>query len=97
MIISYIKKQDELKNNVFAVSFDHLIKNSEKSMHSILQCADLEFHKIATYPSNFPNYAIDNCTFGHKKTKSVLKEKIKRELNIPEEDVLHIRSNIYPL
>jgi hypothetical protein len=88
---------DEYKNKVFAVSFDHLIKNTEKSMSSILQYADLEFNKIATYPSNFPNYAIDNSTFGHKKTKSVLKEKIKRELNIPEEDVIYIKSNIYPL
>lgn len=88
---------DEYKNQVFAVSFDHLIKNTEKSMSSILQCADLEFNNIATYPSNFPNYAIDNSTFGHKKTKSVLKEKIKRELNIPEEDLTYIKSNICPL
>lgn len=88
---------DEYKNKVFAVSFDHLIKNTEKSMSSILQCTDLEFNAIATYPSNFPNYAIDNSTFGHKKTKSVLKEKIKRELNIPEADKSQIKSNIYPL
>lgn len=88
---------NEYKNHVFAVSFDHLIKNTEKSMASILEHAGLEFNKVATYPSNFPNYAIDNSTFGHKKTKSVLKEKIKRELNIPEEDISHIKANIYPL
>ena len=88
---------NEYKDNVFAISFDHLIKNTETSMVSILQSADLEFNKIATYPSNFPNYAIDNSTFGHKKTKSVLKEKIQRELSLPEEDVTYIRTNIYPL
>ena len=88
---------DGYKKKVFAVSFDHLIKDTEKSMSFILQHADLEFNKVATYPSNFPYYAIDNSTFVKKKTKSVLKEKIKRELNIPEEEVLHIKSNIYPL
>jgi hypothetical protein len=87
----------EYKNNVFAISFDHLIKNTEKSMLSILRGAGLEFNKIATYPSNFPNYAIDNSTFGHKETKSVLKEKIKRELKIPEADASYIKANIYPL
>ena len=88
---------NEYKRSFVAVSFDHLIKNTEKSMESILQFAELDFNKIATYPSNFPKYAIDNSTFGHKKTKSVLKEKIKRELNISEEDLTYIKANIYPL
>ncbi len=88
---------NEYKNSFFAVSFDHLIKNTEESANSILKHADLEFNEIATYPSKFPNYANDNSTFGHKRTKEVLKDKIKREVNIPEEDRLYIKANIYPL
>ncbi len=87
----------EYENRFFPVSFDHLIKDTEKSIQSILKHAELDVADASMYPSNFPHYATDNSTFGHKKTKSVLQEKIKRELNIPEEDVLHIKSNIYPL
>jgi len=87
----------EYENRFFAVSFDHLIKDNEKSIRSILKHADLNLAETSMYPSNFPHYANDNSTFGHKKTKSVLKEKIKRELNIPEEDAMQIKSTIYPL
>jgi hypothetical protein len=87
----------EYKDRIFAVSFDHLIKNTEKSIQSILKHAELDIAQTSMYPSNFPHYANDNSTFGHKKTKSVLKEKIKRELSIPEEDVTYIKANIYPL
>jgi len=89
--------RDKYKNNVFAISFDHLIKNTEQSVDSILRHADLEFNEIATYPSKFPAYANDNSTFGHKKTKAILKDKIKRAVDIPEEDRLHIKTRIYPL
>lgn len=88
---------NEYNNNVFSVSFDHLVANTGKSMQAVLNCADIDFNEIATYPSKFPNYANDNSTFGHKKTKSVLKEKIKRELKVSKEDRLYIKSNIFPL
>ena len=88
---------DEYANRFFAVSFDHLIKDTKKSIQSILKLAELDFAETSNYPSNFPHYANDNSTFGHKKTRSVLKEKIKRAVNIPEEDLLHIKTNIYPL
>jgi hypothetical protein len=88
---------NEYKNNVFSVSFDHLVANTEKSMQAILKCADIDFNEIVSYPSKFPYYANDNSTFGHKKTKSVLKEKIKRELKLSKEDRLYIKSNIFPL
>jgi hypothetical protein len=87
----------EYENCFFPVSFDHLIKDTERSIQSILKHAELDFAETSMFPSNFPHYANDNSTFGHKKTKSVLQEKIKRELDIPKEDALHIRSNIYPL
>jgi hypothetical protein len=87
----------EHRNNVYAVSFDQLVHNTEKSMCKILNHAGLEFDKIATYPSNFPYYAIDNSTFGHKKTKSVLKDKLQRDLKIPEADQKLIQERIYPL
>ena len=87
----------EYENCFFPVSFDYLIKDTEKSIHSILKYAELDYVETSMFPSNFPYYANDNSTFGHKKTKSVLEEKIKRELNIPEEDRRHIKKNIYPL
>ena len=88
---------DEYKSRVFAVSFDHLIENTDESISLILKHADLEFNQIATYPSKFPYYANDNSTFGHKRTRAVLKDKIKRKINISEEDRIHIKANIYPL
>jgi hypothetical protein len=88
---------EEFKNKVFAVSFDRLIKNTEASVNAILKNSGLEFNHIATYPSKFPNYANDNSTFGHKRTKAVLKDKVQREINIPQADRLHIEAKIYPL
>jgi hypothetical protein len=87
----------EYENRFFPVSFDHLIQNTESSIQSILKHAELDAAETSMFPSNFPHYATDNSTFGHKKTKSVLKEKIKRTLNISEEDKLYIKENIYPL
>jgi len=87
----------EYKGRFFAVSFDHLIKDTQSSIRSILRHTGLAIAETSMYPSNFPDYATDNSTFGHKKTKSVLKDKIKRELDIPDEDAAHIKSNIYPL
>jgi hypothetical protein len=89
--------RDKYNNSVFAVNFDQLIKNTEESINSLLKHAGLEFNEIATYPSRFPAYAIDNSTFGHKKTRVILKDKIKREVNIPQEDRLYIEAKIYPL
>jgi hypothetical protein len=86
----------EYKRKIFAVSFDHLIQDTEQSIRSILACANLEFSLVCSYPSNFPHYAIDNSTFGHKKTKSILKDKIKRELKIPEAEMQRIKKNIFP-
>lgn len=86
----------EYPYKIFALSFDHLIKNSEESIRSILACADMEFSPVSSYPSNFPHYAIDNSTFGAKKAKTILKEKVKRELNIPEQEMQHIQKNIFP-
>ncbi|MGD8992089.1 MAG: sulfotransferase [Desulfobacterales bacterium] len=87
----------EYENRFFAVSFDHLIKDNEKSIKSILKHAELDLAETSMYPSNFPHYATDNSTFGHTKTKSVLKEKLNRKLEIPEEDLIYIKSEIYPL
>lgn len=87
----------EYPHKVFAVSFDHLVKNTEQSTRAILKCAELDYNPISSYPSNFPHYAIDNSTFGHKKTKSVLKDKIKRDLNISEDDGMLIKDKILPL
>jgi len=89
--------QDKYNNSVFAVSFDQLIQNTEESINSLLKHAGLEFNEIATYPSRFPAYANDNSTFGHKKTRVILKDKIKREVNIPQKDRLYIEAKIYPL
>jgi hypothetical protein len=88
---------EEFKNRVFAVSFDYLIKNPAESVNAILKNSGLEFNHIATYPSKFPNYANDNSTFGHKRTKAILKDKIKREVNIPQADRLTIETKIFPL
>ena len=77
---------DQFKDRVFAVSFDQLIKNSEKSAR-----------KIATYPSRFPFYANDNSTFGHKPTNKVLKDKVKRTVRIPEKESSYIEAHIFPL
>ncbi len=86
----------EYGEKLYPFSFDHLIKDTEKSIKSILACAHLEATAVTSYPSNFPHYAIDNSTFGHSKTKTVLKEKVKRELRIPEDEKLHIKQNILP-
>ena len=88
---------EKYKNNVFAISFDYLIKNTEQAVDAILKHAGLDFDETAKYPSKFPAYANDNSTFGHKKTKAIVKDKIKREVNIPEEDRSHIKMRIYPL
>ncbi len=87
----------EYKNNVFALSFDNLVKDTDNSMRKLLRCAGLEFNKISLYPSNFPYYAMDNSTFGPKKTKTILKEKLDRDLDLPEVDQNFIQKNIYPL
>lgn len=84
-------------NNVFVVSFDNLIKNTEKSIKLILERSGLEFNKISTYPSYFPFYGIDNSTFGLKEVKVVLNEKVNRAINIPKDEEAHIKSYIYPL
>ena len=89
--------RDKYKNNVFAINFDQLIKNTEESINAILKHAGLDFDEVATYPSKFPSYANDNSTFGHKKTKTILKDKIKREVKIPQEDRAYIKAKIYPL
>ena len=87
----------EYPNNIFAVSFDHLVKNTEHTARIMLKCAELEYSTVSSFPSNFPHFAIDNSTFGHKKTKTVLKEKVKRDLIIPDDDKRHIERHIYPL
>jgi hypothetical protein len=87
---------NEYKSKIFAVSFDNLIQNTEQSIRAILASANLDYSPVSSYPSNFPHYAIDNSTFGHKKTKAILKDKIKRELKIPMEEMQHIQKNIFP-
>jgi hypothetical protein len=82
--------------NVFAVSFDNLVKNTEKSVKLILERFGLEFSNISTYPSNFPYYGKDNSTFGHKKTNKVLTDKLNRKPDIPNSDRLYVDGQLYP-
>jgi hypothetical protein len=85
------------KDQYFILSFDNLVKDTKNSVKSILSSIFIDDNPISYYPSNFPNYAIDNSTFGHKETKSVIKEKVKRELTISDDDRRHIAKNIFPI
>ena len=87
---------NQYPKNVFVVSFDNLIKNTETSVKLILECSGLEFNKISTYPSNFPYYGKDNSTFGHKNTNKVLTDKLNRKPDIPHSDQLYINDHLYP-
>ena len=89
--------KDKYSNQFFTVSFDKLIENTEETVRAILAKAELQYDEVANYPSKFPNYANDNSTFGHQKTKSVKQEKVKRKIDIPADERLHIQSKILPM
>jgi hypothetical protein len=84
-------------SNVFVVSFDQLVQNTKRSVEIICDHAGIKFYEVATYPSNFPSYGKDNSTFGHKNTKVVIKDKIKRQVKIPKDEEAWINSNLIPI
>jgi hypothetical protein len=88
---------DKYPRNIFVVSYDQLIKNSEDSIKLILNNLQLELSDVTNIPSNFPYYGMDNSTYGHKKTNKIIKNKVNRKIDIAKDEEQYIIKYIYPI
>jgi hypothetical protein len=99
--------EDHLKNCLWCaskyerkfiiVSFEDLIEDVEGSMKIVCSLIGIEFCDVVTYPSNFPYSGIDNSTFGKSPTNKVIKEKLKRKIELTDDESDYITRKIIHL
>jgi hypothetical protein len=87
----------EYEERFIVVSFDDLLADVEGTMKIICRLIGIEFCDVVTFPSRFPHSGTDNSTFGKKSTKKVNEEKLKRKIELTDDESDYITRNIIDL
>ena len=90
-------RASEYEGKFIIISFEDLLSDVEGSMKVICEMIGIEFSDVLSYPSNFPYSGIDNSTFGKNPNDKVVKEKLKRKIDLTDEESDYISQNIIHL